>query len=375
VAGGDTASALAAGCPVVFKPHPAHPRTAGLAAEALRRATRTLGLPAGVFSVVEGEHPEVGLGLVRHPLTQAVAFTGSLRAGRALWAASAARSAPIPVYAEMGSVNPLWLLPSALDRHAERLADAFAASMTLGTGQFCTKPGVVVARQSDALSRFLFLLADRLQAVPPARMLSPALGAAFRSCVSAAAARPGVEVIVSPHGGIADGEAWTLPVVLRTSVRALLSDACLLDEMFGPACLVAVAENDAELEGLARHLPGQLTATVHGDQADLAARPAFLRELQRRVGRLVFNGFPTGLEVCPSIHHGGPYPATTDPRTTSVGTAAIHRFVRPICFQDCPETLLPVELQDPNPRRIWRLIDGRLTRDAIGRRPGPPPGP
>ncbi len=364
VAGGDTASALAAGCPVVFKPHPAHPRTAALASDAVRRAIGTLGLPPDVFATVEGEDHEVGLGLVRHPLAGAVAFTGSRRAGRALWDAAAQRPRPIPVFAEMGSVNPVWLLPSALDRRAEPLAEGLAASMTQGVGQLCTKPGVVVARRSAALDRFLARLADSLRQAGPATMLSRTLCSAFRASVARVSARPEVEVVVQAAVPPAEGQQ-AAPVVLRTTARRLLSNPELLEEMFGPACLIVVADDDRELVALAHALPGQLTATIHGEQHELDARPGLLGALQRRVGRLVFNGFPTGLEVCPSTHHGGPYPATTDVRSTSVGTAAIHRFARPICFQDCPDALLPLELQNANPRRIWRLVDGSVTRKPV----------
>ncbi|HEY3381503.1 MAG TPA: aldehyde dehydrogenase (NADP(+)) [Vicinamibacterales bacterium] len=364
-AGGDTASALASGCPVVMKPHPAHARTADMAVAAVCRAVAAVGLPRGVFTAVHGESHEVGLSLVRHPLVRAVAFTGSLRGGRALFDLAASRPDPISVFAEMGSLNPVFLLASALEGHAEELAEAFAASMTLGVGQFCTKPGVVVAVRGPAFERFAQRLADEISSVAPGRMLSPALASSYRAAVDRVRARCDVLVAGRSSGTGATSEGHA--VVLRTTMTRFVEDECLRSEMFGPAALVVEAEDDGELEELALALPGQLTATIHASDQELAAKSALVSTLQQKAGRLVFNGFPTGLEVCPSTEHGGPYPATTDARSTSVGTDAILRFARPVCYQSFPQAVLPVELRDRNYRGIWRTLNGALTRADVER--------
>jgi 2,5-dioxopentanoate dehydrogenase len=371
VAGGDTASALAAGCPVVVRPHPAHPETGAEAAGAVHRAVDAVGMPAGTFSVVGHGGHDVGLDLVRHPQTRAVAFTGSLRGGRALWDAAAARLEPIPVYAEMGSLNPVFVLPSALDAGAERLAESFAASMLLGVGQFCTKPGLLVAARGPGLDRFVARLADVLAAAAPARMLSPELAAGYEASVGRARTRPNVSTLASPPGVPGRDRLHGTPVVLCASASTFTADESLRHEMFGPASLVVVAEDGRELVDVARHLQGQLTATVHGSERELAEYATLIDHLRERAGRLVFNGFPTGLEVCPSTHHGGPYPATTDIRSTSVGTAAILRFVRPVCYQNWPDAELPIELRDANERGLWRMVDGRMTTEPV-RRDAPP---
>ncbi len=359
VAGGDTASALAAGCPVVVKAHPAHPGTSELVAEALCRAVDACGFHPGTFSLLHGVRPEVSLALVRHPRLQAVGFTGSLRAGRALFDAAAARPAPIQVYAEMGSVNPVFLLPEALAERGEAIAEGLVHSVTLGAGQFCTNPGLVFGLQGEALDRFVGLAAAQIAATPAFAMLHAGIAAAYRAGIEEMARVSGVQV--AAQAGSNAGSATA--AVLRTDAATFLRQPRLHEEVFGPSTLVVRCDDLAAMEAVARAMAGNLTATLHGNPTDLAAASRLVGLLRRRVGRLVFNGFPTGVEVCPSMHHGGPYPATTDVRSTSVGTAAIYRFARPICYQGFPQDALPVELRDRNERRIWRLVDGVLTQD------------
>jgi alpha-ketoglutaric semialdehyde dehydrogenase len=361
VAGGDTASALAAGCPVVVKAHPAHPGTSELVARAIERAALVTGMPEGVFSMVHGMK-ETGLALVRHSKLEAVGFTGSLGAGRALFDAAAARPRPIPVYAEMGSVNPVFVLPGALQERGEKIAEGLAQSVTLGVGQFCTNPGVVVGLESDSLNTFLLSTAERLSAIAPGTMLHPSIQKAFVT---------GTERLKSISGVWAKSQPQTVADMTLTQVNAALfsTDAVhflrqhdLREEVFGPASLVVICGNPEEMESVAEGLEGQLTATVHANADDVKRYRGLISILETKVGRLLFNSFPTGVEVSAAMQHGGPYPATSDSRTTSVGTAAILRFVRPLCYQDCPQELLPAELQEENPLRILRLVDTEWTR-------------
>lgn len=364
-AGGDTASALAAGCPVVVKGHPAHPGTSAMIAGAVAAAAQACGIHPGVFGHLQGTSHELGRALVTHDLTAAVGFTGSLRAGRALFDAAASRSVPIPVYAEMGSVNPVFVLPGALAERAETIAAGLVASTTLGVGQFCTNPGLVFTVDGDGAQRLLEAAAGAVRGVEPGTMLYAGVCSAFRDGVESLAALPGVEVVgrsatdPDPDGNEAD--AW----VLTTDAATFAADATLAHEVFGPATLVVRAPDVDTLIDLARGLDGQLTASVHATDDDLAQHGSLVRALERIAGRLVFNGYPTGVEVTHAMHHGGPYPAATDVRSTSVGTAALERFVRPVCFQDAPVAVLPPELRDDNPLGVWRLVDGELTREAL----------
>ncbi len=358
VAGGDTASALAAGCPVVVKAHPAHPGTSELVARALLRAAREHDLPEGVFSLLHGPRPETGQALVRHPLTRAVGFTGSLRAGRALMDAAAARPEPIPVHAEMGSVNPVVVLPGAVAGDLAGLAALLHGSCTLGVGQFCTQPGLVLALADDA--RALAATLGRHAASAPAGvMLYEALAEGYAAELERRAALPGVALVGRAEPG-PDGTA--APAVLHCRAGTVASHPELLDEIFGPATLVVEAADVDELHMLIERLPGQLSATVHATDDDLRAHAMLVRALERRVGRLLFAGVPTGVEVVPAMHHGGPYPASSDARGTSVGSAAIDRFVRPVCYQDAPAAWLPDELREGNPSGILRLVNGTWTR-------------
>ncbi|HEV8395311.1 MAG TPA: aldehyde dehydrogenase (NADP(+)) [Vicinamibacterales bacterium] len=364
VAGGDTASALAAGCPVVVKAHPAHPATSELAAGAIVKAAQAAGMPPGIFSLIQSTRHDVATALVQHRHTRAVGFTGSLRAGRALFDAAARRPDPIPVYAEMGSVNPVFLLPGALAERAEAIADGLAASVTLGVGQFCTNPGVVVAVGTESFDRFVRRLQDLIRAAPPGTMLYPALLQSYETGLRRLSAVNGTCDVRSSVGD-PDQDGRARPALFETSAQTFMQHRALSEEVFGPSTVVVRCGSGDEMAAVARGLEGQLTATIHGTPADLAKHAWLVSILQDKAGRLVLNGFPTGVEVCGSMQHGGPYPATTDSRTTSVGTAAINRFARPVAYQNFPQSALPVELQDANPRAIWRWVDGKMSKDAL----------
>lgn len=351
VAGGDTASALAAGNPVVVKAHPAHPGTSDLAAEAIRRAVAACHLPAGLFGLLHGAAPETSVGLVRHPSIEAVGFTGSTRAGRALFDAAAARPRPIPVFAEMSSVNPVFVLPGAVRERGAAIADGLVASFTLGVGQFCTKPGLVFGAAAEEWDAFAATLAAKARAVPPGVMLHAGIADAFTRAVGA---MQGVE-------WLAQGGAH----VARVDAATFLARPELAHEVFGPFTLLVTVRDTAELRAVASQLEGQLTATLHGTEADLAAAADLIALLARKAGRILCNGFPTGVEVSHAMNHGGPYPATTDVRFTSVGSAAILRFARPVCYQNLPDPLLPEPLKNANPLKLLRLVNGVPTRDPL----------
>ena len=366
VAGGDTASALAAGCPVVFKAHPAHPGTSELVGRVISEAAKEAGLPDGTFSLLHGRSHEVGTALVRHPAIRAVGFTGSLKGGRALFDAAAQRPTPIPVYAEMGSINPVFLLPSALSERAEEVAAGLAGSVTLGVGQFCTNPGLVVGIAGDDLDTFTKEVAAQIEKVQPGTMLYEGIRKTFDEETARWQGASYVEVVGSSADTDSQDNAQGAPsYVFTTSARTFLDQPNLHEEVFGPSTLVVKAADRAELLEVARALEGQLTATLHGQANELSDYGDLISTLQDRVGRLIFNGFPTGVEVGHAMHHGGPYPATTDARSTSVGTAAIYRFAKPVCYQDFPQEVLPPELQNDNPRGILRLVDGAYRREKL----------
>ena len=360
VAGGDTASALAAGCPVVVKGHPAHPATSELAARAIVNAITAARMPPGVFSLLQSTRNDIAVALVKHPRTKAVGFTGSLRAGRALFAAAASRPDPIPVYAEMGSVNPVFLLPGALAARGDAIAEGLVNSATLGVGQFCTNPGLTIAIGDEALDRSVRRMRELVLNAQPGTMLYPALLDAFEAGVQRLSAVEGVSTIRA-----SDKVGQALPSLFETAADVFLRNGDIGHEVFGPSTVVIRCASRDEMEAVAHRLEGQLTATIHGTPEELNAYASLVTILEGKVGRLIVNGFPTGVEVCASMQHGGPYPATTDSRSTSVGTAAIHRFARPVAYQNFPPLLLPVELQDANPRAIWRLVDGEMTRNAL----------
>ena len=356
VPGGDTAAAFAAGCPVVVKAHPAHPRTSELAGDAVRTAVGRCSLPADVFQVVVGG-VDIGLALVDHPATAAVAFTGSLAAGRALFDRAAARQVPIPVYAEMGSINPVFVLPGALRARGDEIAGGLAQSVTLGVGQFCTNPGVAVGVGVDA---FADELAARLGAVAPGEMLYPGIGERYEAGIAGLDRTAGVELLTG------SASAGT-PVCALTTAAVFMQREQLAEEVFGPSTLVVSCADDDEMLQVARRLPGQLTATVHGDDGDsddLALASQLFDVLADKVGRIIWNGYPTGVAVTHAMQHGGPYPASTDSRSTSVGTAAMRRFLRPVCYQGAPAALLPEPLLDDNPSGRLRRLNGEWSRES-----------
>ncbi len=337
VAGGDTASALAAGCPVVVKGHPAHPGTCEIVAEAILAAVARSGMPAGVVSMVHGDTHETGVALVTHPLIRAVGFTGSFRGGKALFDLCAARPEPIPFFGELGSVNPVFILPHALAARAGALAQGWAASLTLGAGQFCTNPGLVILPAGPAADTFLAAARAALETVAPQVMLTEGIAAAY----AAGAERLTAAAQVLLPGGASDRAAS--PALLTASADEFLSHPALAEEVFGPLGLVVVTDADRMPE-LARHLQGQLTATLHLDEADTDLARRLLPVLERKAGRVLANGWPTGVEVCDAMVHGGPFPASTNFGATSVGTMAIRRFLRPVAWQDLPPALLPEDL-------------------------------
>jgi len=362
VAGGDTASALAAGNPVIVKAHPAHPGTSELVARAIARAAEESGMPAGTISLLQGTSPDLSLSLARHPAAAAVGFTGSLKAGRAIYDAAVQRPSPIPVYAEMGSINPVFVLPGALRERGEAFAVGLQQSVTLGVGQFCTCPGLVVGQQSEAMNNVIQRMEGLMGAATPATMLYPGILHSFQNGVRRLGALPGV-ALRSSVATADETKTEAQAAVFVTNSETLLEHQELGEELFGPSTVIATCTSKEDILKVARSLQGHLTATIHGTKDDLSEFRDLIDVLQEKVGRLVYNGFPTGVEVCAAMHHGGPYPATTDSRSTSVGKQAIKRFARPICFQNFPQEALPVVLQDANSRKIWRTIDGELTKD------------
>jgi alpha-ketoglutaric semialdehyde dehydrogenase len=362
-AGGDTASALAAGCPVILKGHPMHAGTSELVASAILKAAAKTGMPNGVFSHLNSSGIGVGQQLVKHEGVMAVGFTGSFRGGRALFDLARERKVPIPVFAEMGSINPVVLLPGALENEGERWAKAYAGSITLGSGQFCTNPGLLLGVAGETLDRFISHLADEILAIAPGSMLHPNITDAYEKGKQNALAQENTMVAAAYTEEVQANYARQL--ILAVDGATFSENPALHQEVFGPFALVVQCEDTLQLERLVSGLEGQLTGTLIGSPDELARHADIIHALQGRVGRLIFNGVPTGVEVCPAMHHGGPYPATTDSRFTSVGTHAIERWVRPVSFQDCPQDLLPDALKDKNPLGIFRMVDGDLTKAPI----------
>ncbi len=362
VAGGDTASALAAGNPVVVKAHPAHPGTSELVGRIIQNVAQKSGLPEGVFSMLFDAGIEVGAALVQHPAIKAVAFTGSAAGGKALMRLAADRPEPIPCYAEMGSVNPLFVLPGAMKQRAEQIAQGLQTSFTLGSGQFCTKPGLVFVPQGDS-DLFLETLKQGVDALGQHQMLTPGIAAKYKQAVQERTDEKHAELLACSPAAPPDLAAKAPAILFSTSLRDFLAKPELSEETFGPSTLLIHYGSLSELLEAAERLQGHLTATLHGTEEDLASAQSLVRVLENKVGRLLFNGYPTGVEVCHAMVHGGPFPATSDGRSTSVGSMAIYRFTRPICYQDFPDAALPVELQAANPLGIMRLVNGTLTRD------------
>ena len=359
-AGGDTAAALAAGCPVVVKAHSGHMATAEAVADAIVRAAERTGMPPGVFNMIYGGG--VGEWLVKHPAIQAVGFTGSLRGGNALCRLAAERPQPIPVFAEMSSINPVILLPQALQARGETIARELAASVTLGCGQFCTNPGLILGLRSAGFSAFVEQLKAQMAEQPAQTMLNRGTLASYRKGLEHLHGHPGVRHLV----GAVQGDGQAQPQLFAADVRLLLEgDELLQEEVFGPATVLIEVEDQAQLRAAIQALRGQLTATLIGEQDELLAHAWLGELLQDKVGRVLVNGYPTGVEVCDAMVHGGPYPATSDSRGTSVGTLAIDRFLRPVCFQNYPDALLPEALRDGNPLGVLRLVDGLFNRESL----------
>ncbi|MEI2301810.1 aldehyde dehydrogenase (NADP(+)) [Ensifer sp. MJa1] len=341
VAGGDTASALAAGCPVVVKGHSAHPGTSEIVAEAVAAAVKACGLHAGVFSLIQGGRREVGEALVQHPLIRAVGFTGSLAGGRALFDLCMRRPEPIPFFGELGSVNPMFLLPAAVAARGEALGKGWAASLVMGAGQFCTNPGIAVAMNGRDGAIFAEAARTALSEVGSQVMLTDGIASAYRDGSDRIAGETGVETLLTSECNLRNAT----PYLFRTTGRDWLSNHSLAEEVFGPLGLIVTVQTLDEMKDIARSLAGQLTATIHMDEADSEAAASLLPILERKAGRVVANGFPTGVEVCDAMVHGGPYPASTNFGATSVGTLSIRRWLRPVCYQNLPESLLPSDLR------------------------------
>ncbi|MEN5218713.1 aldehyde dehydrogenase (NADP(+)) [Pseudomonas pudica] len=359
-AGGDTAAALAAGCPVVVKAHSGHMATAERVAEAIERAVVATGMPAGVFNMIYGAG--VGEALVRHPAIQAVGFTGSLKGGRALCDLAASRPQPIPVFAEMSSINPVLVLPAALQARGEQVARELAGSVVLGCGQFCTNPGLVIGIAGEAFSTFLTALGAHLADQAGQTMLNAGTLRSYSQGVQRLLQHPGVRHLAGAEQAGDQAQAQ----LFQADVSLLLNgDVLLQEEVFGPATVAVAVADEAELRRVVQALHGQLTATLIAEPEDFQRFAALVPVLQRKAGRLLVNGYPTGVEVCDAMVHGGPYPATSDARGTSVGTLAIDRFLRPVCYQDYPDALLPDALKNANPLGLQRLVDGQHSREAL----------
>jgi len=339
-AGGDTAAALAAGCPVIVKGHSAHPGTAEIVADAINQAVKKCAMPAGVFSLIQGGNRAVGSALVQHPLVKAVGFTGSLQGGRALFDLCAARPEPIPFFGELGSVNPMFLFPNAVAQRGEALAKGWAASLSMGAGQFCTNPGIAVLLADSSGDEFLSVASESLAGVPAQTMLTMGIADAYRAGQKRIAETSGVREVFSTSCKMRDAT----PYLYATTAKNWLRNETLSEEVFGPLGVVVFAASVNEMLDVAKHLEGQLTCTLHIDDTDINAAKSFLPVLERKAGRILANAFPTGVEVCDSMVHGGPYPASTNFGATSVGTMSIRRFLRPVCYQDIPSSLLPEDL-------------------------------
>lgn len=362
-AGGDTASAFAAGCPVIVKAHPAHPKTSDAVASIIHQAVKQCGLPAAVFSHVHGVSFEVGKSLVLHPNTKAVGFTGSFSGGKALFDLANQRDEPIPVFAEMGSVNPVFLLPEKIESDTQTIATAYAGSITLGVGQFCTNPGLIIGIKSKALDAFKDALSLQIKSLVPGTMLHAGISKAYEEKKSTALAQEGVTLLSTAEGEVSTNQGS--PTVTTASGSTFLKNKLLHQEVFGPYSLVIECANSEEMLAVASSLEGQLTTTIMATEKDIENHSNLFDVLSDKCGRIIMNGVPTGVEVCLSMHHGGPFPSSTDSRFTSVGADAIKRFVRPLCFQNFPNQLLPMELQNENPLGIVRRINDEATLSRI----------
>jgi len=362
-AGGDTAAALAAGCPVIVKSHPMHAGTGELVAKAIIKAAEITGMPNGVFSNLNSSGIEVGTILVKHPQIKAVGFTGSVQGGRALFNLASQRPEPIPVFAEMGSVNPVILLPKALQNSYKKWANMYADSVTLGSGQFCTNPGLMIGIKSPELNNFIEVLAKEIAKREPTCMLHPTIYKSFETKKESASVQKGVDVVTNDSNN--KTQNFGRPSVLTVDGEQFLTNPNLHHEVFGPFTLIVQCKNENQLEEIISNLEGQLTGTILNDSDEILNFKKVVNALKNRVGRIIFNGVPTGVEVCEAMQHGGPYPASTDSRFTAVGTLSIMRWVRPISFQNWPNNLLPNALKNENPLNISRSINGDISNKKI----------
>ena len=362
-AGGDTASSFAAGCSVIVKAHPAHPDTSAQVAMAIKNAISRCGLPENLFIHVFGAAPEFGKSLVTNRYIKAVGFTGSFTAGKALFDWANQRAEPIPVFAEMGSVNPVFLLPEKLKVSATEMAQNYAGSITLGAGQFCTNPGLIIGIDGPDLDSFISALGLAISQIAPATMLHEGIAKAYKQKKSIALAQPGTSLVAT--GTSEEHSLKAIPTIASVNGKTFLANPLLHQEVFGPYSLVIRCKDSEEMLEVALHLEGQLTATLMATETDMRDHKSLVIAIQDICGRLIMNGVPTGVEVCLAMHHGGPYPATTDSRFSSVGADAIKRFARPIAFQNWPDSLLPDELKNANPFSIWRTVNNELTNKSI----------
>ncbi len=360
-AGVDPAAAWGAGCPVVLKAHPAHPETSEMIAEAVLKAIAKTEMPSGLFEHIHGAGFEVGKTLVMHPKTAAVGFTGSFAGGKALFDLANQRPVPIPVFSEMGSTNPVFLLPGALAKEAEKYARMYAASISGGMGQFCTKPGLIIGIDSPDLAIFSRVLATEIRRVQPVPMLHSGIAKAFRTKRGEVLSQE--DVLLEAETVLAYGEEDGIPSMASVSGTQFVANPTLHQEVFGPFSLLIKCKDEPEMQEVIHHLEGQLTCTVIGTEEDYAQVGSLLSSISLLCGRLILNGVPTGVEVCAAMQHGGPFPASTDGRFGSVGPHAMNRFVRPLAFQNFPNHLLPDELKEDNPLKIWRMVNGNWGKD------------
>jgi 2,5-dioxopentanoate dehydrogenase len=363
-AGGDTASAFAAGCPVIVKAHPAHANTSTMVAKLIATAAEKCGMPKGIFSHIYGKDFNVGKQLVMHPYTKAVGFTGSYTGGKQLFDWANQRKEPIPVFAEMGSTNPVFLLSEKLQNEAVAVAKMFAASVTLGVGQFCTKPGIIIGIDNEDLTSFTNALAAEIKNITPVLMLHPGIATSFEKNKSIALQQDGVQMLgaaTNTNAGLQNNLLGNAAIAI-TAATTFLQNPVLHQEVFGPYAIVVKCSSIDEIHKVSSHLKGQLTATLMATRNDLKNNAALIETIKNCCGRIILNAVPTGVEVCGAMHHGGPFPSSTDSRFTSVGADAIKRFARPISYQNWSNELLPEELQNENPLGIWRTVNGELTR-------------
>ena len=361
-AGGDTACAFGAGCPVIVKAHPAHAETSEKVASAILNAVKQQKMPKGIFAHIHGAGIEVGKALVMHDHTAAVGFTGSLGGGKQLFDWGNQRKVPIPVFSEMGSINPVFLLPEKLKTSTGEIATTYAASITQGVGQFCTNPGLIIGMQSDDLQNFISTLGKEIQKVAPSKMLHPGIAKAFDEKRDKALHQNNVTTISVSDTPKKENEGT--PTVATATGKDFLNNPVLHQEVFGPYSLVIRCADIKEMIEVARHLEGQLTSTLMATENDFLTNEELVESVKNICGRFILNGVPTGVEVCLSMQHGGPFPATTDSRFTSVGADGIKRFARPIAFQNWENKLLPDELKNENPLGIWRTVNNELTKDS-----------